>query len=237
MNQSWSVIIIAYNEEKTIASVIDQVQNFFKNNDVSVNELIVVDDGSDDNTNNIVKDIVNAGIDIKCIIHSENLGIGRALLSGYKNAEKENVMMIPADGQFDIDELSGNKNFSVNTYLSFYRKELKDYTLFRKVVTGMNRTFNKYFLNLGIKDVNWVKAYKTSELKSLNLKLESSLLGSEICAKLNVKGTRAIEIPSVYHKRSAGTAKGASFKNLIKALNELLKLTFAIRQFRKEQMK
>ncbi|MBK8551329.1 MAG: glycosyltransferase family 2 protein [Ignavibacteria bacterium] len=236
MNQSWSVIIIAYNEEKTIASVIDQVQNFFKKNNISDSEIIVVDDGSDDNTHNIIKDIVNAGSDIKRIRHSENLGIGMALLSGYKNAEKENVMMIPADGQFDIDELSENKNFSVNTYLSFYRKELKDYTFFRKVVTGMNRTFNKYLLNLGIKDVNWVKAYKTSELKSLDLKLESSLLGSEICAKLNVKGTGATEIPSVYHKRSAGTAKGASFKNLIKAVTELLKLTFVIRQFRKDKI-
>jgi hypothetical protein len=152
-------------------------------------------------------------------------------LTGYRNAKNENTIMIPADGQFDINELSKYKNFSQNTYLSFYREEMDEYSAFRRTITGMNRFFNKYFLNLEIKDVNWVKAYKTSDLLSLNLQLKSSLVGSEICAKLNIKGIKAKEISSVYHKRKAGTAKGASYKNLVNALKELIKLTLVIRKY------
>ena len=109
---------------------------------------------------------------------------------------------------------------------------MKEYTLFRKIITGLNKLYNKYFLGLEIMDVNWVKAYKTNELNELDLQLESSLVGSEICAKLNIKGVKAIEIPSVYHTRKAGIAKGASFSNLIKAFGELTKLAFVIRKYK-----
>jgi hypothetical protein len=59
-------------------------------------------------------------------------------------------------------------------------------------------------------------------------------VGSEICAKLRIKGIKAKEISSVYHKRKSGTSKGASYKNLAKALRELIKLTLVIRKYNKE---
>lgn len=233
MNQSWSVIILVYNEEETIAPVFHNAKKFLIENSISEFEIIIVDDGSRDNSEKIINDIKKTNAGLKYIRHPENLGIGKALLSGYKNACKENAIMIPGDGQFDINELKEYKNFSENTFLSFYRSEMRNYTPFRKVVTRLNKFFNKYFLNLSIKDVNWVKAYKTKDLKSLDLQLESSLVGSEICAKLNLKGYKAIEILSVYHRRIAGTAMGASAKNLTNALQELVKLAVVIRKFKK----
>lgn len=232
MNQSWSIIILVYNEEETISSVFFNLKKFLIENYISEFEIIIVNDGSNDNSEKIIMDIKEINSEVNYIRHPLNLGIGKALLSGYKNAVKENVIMIPGDGQFDITELSDYKNFPENTFLSFYRGDMSNYTLFRKTVSNMNMIFNKYFLSLSIKDVNWVKSYKTKDLKSLNLQLESSLVGSEICAKLNLKGIKATEILSEYHKRIAGKANGASAKNLIKAFRELIKLVTVIRKYK-----
>lgn len=233
MNQSWSVIIFAYNEEKTIASVIEKACIFLNRDESVTSEVVIVDDGSTDNSENIIKDIVKSNNNVRYIRHPKNLGIGPTLLTGYKNAEKENVLAIPGDGQFDINELNDHRNFPEKTFLSFYREELPEYSLFRKTVTKSYGFFNKIFLKLNVKDINWVKAFKTKDLKNLDLQLESSLVSSEICAKLCAQGFKSIEILSVYHQRQGGIPRGASMKTLSQAFIELLTLVKVVSVYKK----
>lgn len=231
LNQSWSIVIFGYNEGATLPSVTGEAQKFFETNNIPGSEILIVDDGSTDNTQSITNTLKGTIRCLRVIRHSTNLGIGPALVSGYTNAQCENVIAVPADGQFDINELKPNINIPEKAFVSFYREQVENYSLFRNLVTVTNKFFNRFFLNLNVKDVNWVKAYKTADLKSIDLKLHSSLIGSEICAKLQVMGYRAIEAPSVYHARIAGKARGASLKTVSHAVKELLKLVFIIKRF------
>jgi hypothetical protein len=92
--------------------------------------------------------------------------------------------------------------------------------------------FNKTFLGLTLKDVNWVKIYKLNELKKFDLKIRSSLIESEICSKLHFNGNRFIEIESRYLDRIGGESKGASFKIVKQALFDMLSLVIEITKFR-----
>lgn len=86
-----SVIICAYNEEKTVESVI---RSAFAN--YLVNDIIVINDGSTDNTGKIIESLKNE-ITITDIHFTENRGKGYAMASGIEKALNDIIVFIDAD--------------------------------------------------------------------------------------------------------------------------------------------
>ena len=84
-----TIIIPAYNEEEGIPIVITQLKGLTENY-----EILVVDDGSTDNTYKLA-----AEIGVKVIHHPYNKGYGAALKTGIRNAEADIVLFMDADGQ------------------------------------------------------------------------------------------------------------------------------------------
>jgi len=219
---------MCYNEERTIREVVENLYNVLSKISEDF-EIIIVDDGSTDNSKNIIKNLLSDKV--KAIFHSQNLGIGEVLRSGYFNANYEYVFIVPADGQFDLNELYLIKEIPEKSFISFYREDLKDYSIFRKLLTFYNNfIINKLILGIKTKDVNWVKIFPTSVIKTLDLKLRSSLIQTEICAKLEKIGYKPVEIPSKYLQRKDVKSK-VNFKIIIKAFFESFKLIYEVKKF------
>lgn len=231
-SQSWSIIIFSYNEQGTLRSVIESVQQFFDTIGCADNEIVIVDDGSTDNCREIVREAAENFPNIKAVYHPTNLGIGHALRSGYAAVQYENVSAVPADGQFNVAELIPYASLPQSTFVSLYRKENTIYSRGRNILSFVNKKLNAALLGIKIKDVNWVKIYKRAELERLNLKMKSSLVESEICAKLLMRKNSMIECESVYHPRRAGKSKGASFPVVLQAALETLKLACVVNLYR-----
>ena len=86
-------IIPAYNEEKAIKSVVECALKY--------GDVLVVDDGSDDNTYNLAK-----SADVKIVKHEKNMGKGAAIKSGLKEALNSNydvLILLDGDGQHNPD--------------------------------------------------------------------------------------------------------------------------------------
>lgn len=229
--QAWSIIILCYNEEGAIYETVKSVIQVLKKMHVVDYEIIIIDDGSRDKSRAIIESLKNNFKCVRVVRHSSNFGIGASLLSGYKCAKKENICALPGDGQFDIEELIPFKNVKDETFISFFRQEKTSYSFLRTSLSKINRLFNRLFLNIDLKDVNWVKIYKRKSLKVLELELTSSLVESEICAKLIKIGHMCVEVPSLYLPRKTGKSKGSSSKIVFQVLKEMIKLFFIVQSF------
>lgn len=91
-----SVIIPVYNEEKSIKKVIEAIPNHYEY------EIIVVNDGSSDNTLEVLKKIER---EIKIINHKINRGYGASILRGFAESTGEYIITIDSDGQHDPKEI------------------------------------------------------------------------------------------------------------------------------------
>lgn len=82
-----AVVIPAYNEEKTIGNVLEVLVNI----DI-ITDIIVVSDGSEDNTVNVAKDF-----NVKVIELKKNMGKSYAVLKGVNSTDAQIIMMLDAD--------------------------------------------------------------------------------------------------------------------------------------------
>jgi dolichol-phosphate mannosyltransferase len=227
---NWTIIIFCYNELGNFPRVFENVLTFLKKGNSKNFEIIIVDDGSTDGTSNLIQETKSKYPFVKVITHQTNMGIGRALKSGYENATMEYVCAIPGDNQFDIEELSNVHPFDNQNFYSFYRRNLYK-SLFRKLLHISNKLFNRIVLDLALKDVNWIKVYRNEQLTITNPELGSSIVESEICAKLYKMGCLPIELPSKYLNRDYGKPKGGSLKTIKQALSEVYELYWVVAKF------
>lgn len=100
MMSKFSVIIPVFNEGKYIATLLDQILQLFAPLKSIEYELIVIDDGSTDNTPDILR-----AYSIEVITHPQNRGYGASLKEGIKVAKYNNLMILDADGTYPPYEL------------------------------------------------------------------------------------------------------------------------------------
>ena len=94
-----SIIVPAYNEEKVIGRVVNQIQSVINELDFNY-EILVVDDGSGDDTANLARD---AGA--RVIQHPENIGNGAAIKTGIRQAKGNVIVMLDSDGQHPPEDI------------------------------------------------------------------------------------------------------------------------------------
>ncbi|MBI2133597.1 glycosyltransferase family 2 protein [Candidatus Woesearchaeota archaeon] len=93
-----SILIPVFNEEKSVARTIERIK---KTMGRQQHEIIVINDGSTDNTGDIIRGITG----IKAINHPYNIGYGASLKTGLKNAKGDWVLITDADGTYPIESI------------------------------------------------------------------------------------------------------------------------------------
>ncbi len=99
----FSIIIPCYNEENAIRGTVEQILRHVGAEDDY--EIIVVDDGSDDQTPAVLDEIYTASPKIRVMTHQRNLGYGAALKTGIRAARSELIVITDADGTYPNEQI------------------------------------------------------------------------------------------------------------------------------------
>ncbi len=224
---SLSIILPAYNEEENIESAILKTLEYAKKN-TSKYEIIVVNDGSKDNTEKIIKRVKRLDKNIKLITHKKNKGFGEAEKTGLRNSNMDFITLVPTDHQFDIKEL--NKYFLLfeqgADIVMGVRKHRKD-PFIRIVYSKVYGFF--IFLLFGMTwygDLDWVKVYRKKVINSIKITSTSAFVDAEIIIRSYKKGYKIKEVWVKHYPRKRGKAAGVNIKVIIRSMKELLSFWF-----------
>lgn len=172
MRPEFSVIIPVFNEEESLSELISSILESFKSFDRSY-EIIFIDDGSTDNSLELLKKYSRDHKNIHVISFRKNLGKSPALTVGFENANGNFVVTMDADLQDDpknIEKLFKKLESGEYDLVSGWRKERLD-TFLKKM---SSRFFNSFVIPLLFKlkfhDMNCgLKLYRSALAKELRI--------------------------------------------------------------------
>lgn len=216
-----SLAFPCYNEEDNIEKLVLKTVVILE--DISDNyEIIIVNDGSVDNTGIIAEKLSRNNKNIKVIHHKQNRGYGAAVASGLKAGKYDIIGFIDGDGQLDPAEIEKFlPYFHRSDIVVGYRIKRKDpfYRLVNSMLFGM---LIRLLYGLKIRDLNCAFKFFTKEvIDCIDIGSNGALINAEILIKAKKKGYTFTEVGVHHYSRLQGKQTGADLRVIIKAFTEL----------------
>lgn len=228
-----SIVIPCFNEEKYIEKTIKKV---LTSDTLGIKkEIVVVNDGSTDNTKAILEKIKRKnGIQV---IHKKNEGKGSALKEGFKNTSGEIVIIQDADLEYNPSDytillkpfIESNADIVYGSRLVTTAPHRVLY-YWHYVVNKFLTTFSNMLTNLNLTDMETgYKVFRGDLIRKITPNLESKSFGfePEITAKISkIPEVRIFEVGISYTGRTYKEGKKISWKDGLLALFEIIKYNF-----------
>ena len=221
-----SIVIPCYNERNTIEKIVETVRNAPLEN----KEIVIVDDGSQDGTQSVLKERISQIVD-QIIYHPVNRGKGAALRSGFAAASGDIILVQDADLEYDpadypvlLEPLMSGKADAV--FGSRFMGGRAHRVLFFWHMAG-NRfltLLSNIFTNLNLTDVETgYKAFKAPLIKAIQIEEDRFGVEPEITAKLARTGCRIYEVGISYSGRTYAEGKKINWRDGLRAIYAILR--------------
>ena len=215
---TYSIIIPVHNESNYLPKLLSALKTFSKNN-----EIIIIDDGSNDNSHNLLKDCNF----IKLIRLEKNLGKGFAIRKGMEIAKNENILI--TDGDLELDPLELKNLMRIKddeTSQTIIGTRYKTINPFHSILNFGNYFFTGLFnflYNSNITDaLCCAKAFKKTSINLKLLKSNGFDIDIELLIQLKKSGSQFFEIPLSYNRRKSNEGKKLKLSDGLVILKRLI---------------
>ncbi len=190
-------------------------------------EVIVIDDGSTDESPRIVDELASRYAGVKAIHHDKNRGYGAVIRTGIAHSTKDWVFYTDGDGQYDVRQLEllykARKGADV---VNGYKIRRSD-PWYRKILGNAYNCTVRFLFRLPIRDVDCdFRLMRGDIVRSLDLRSSGGSICVELIRALQSRGCRFKEVPVDHLPRRAGRSQFFRPKHLAVMGWELLKLAF-----------
>lgn len=234
-----SLILPALNEAENLRELVPRMIAYGKDLAPLKYEIIVVDDGSKDETRKIVDELKSKHPEHIVSIHNaRNRGYGFAIRQGINHSRYDLIFFTDSDGQFDIEDLnlllpliqSGVPDIVIG-----YRIDRKD-PWNRLFLSGCYNLVVRFLFDVSVKDVDCAfKLFRKDIFNKIKIGSRNFFINTEILAKAVFFGYRILEVGVDHLPRSAGTST-VSLKHMFVSLRELVRIWFEMRPLRKQSL-
>jgi dolichol-phosphate mannosyltransferase len=208
-----TVFIPAYNEQANLKSCVEVVSAKMQELDVTC-ELLIVDDGSQDNTSVIADELAATRAGVRTAHHPCNRGIGEAFITALSQAQGEWLILIPADLALEPGELRRYIGAASQADIVVgLRSDRSDYTLLRRLVSWTNIHLIQLLFGMKLRQFQYISMYRMEVLRDMHIEYSrSAFFLAEVLIKARDMGCRLVEVEIRYAPRPSGKPTGAKFK-------------------------
>lgn len=222
-----SVFFPFWNEEKNIDKVVTIALAILPGI-AQKYEVLLVDDGSQDNTREKAEALAKEHKFVKVIAHTPNRGYGAALRSGFEHSQYEYVVFTDGDLQFDFTQISKfvEKIIDADIVIGF-RKKRRDEKIFKRLLLmNLLKIWDFILFGFYFRDIDCgFKMFKRSALEQIApLRSEGAMITTEILAKATKKNLKIVEVGVDHFPRQFGKQTGANLFVIFRAVLESLTL-------------
>ncbi|UCE27802.1 MAG: glycosyltransferase family 2 protein [Candidatus Coatesbacteria bacterium] len=195
-------------------------------------EIIVIDDGSTDQTSAVLKELSGELPALRVITHLSNLGYGRALRDGFDAAYCEYVFYTDGDRQFDVGELARFvERAAPGRAVVGYRLERSEGTLRQFTSRAYNKLIQVLF-GLKLRDIDCsFKVFPAGAVPSLELKSDRFFIDTELMVKLKNAGVVIEELGVRHLPREYGRST-VSARHVFTTVREIIEMWGELRRKR-----
>jgi len=223
--KSISVFFPCFNDEKTIGPLIRGAKKILDKTAEKF-EIIVIDDGSTDNSRGELSKLSKEIRNLRLIFHRQNKGYGGALKSGFKAARYDFVFYTDGDGQYNIGELElllplMTADIDVVNGIKMFRND----PWYRVVIGNVYNFFVRNAFGIDINDTDCdFRLIRNSSLKKISLNCNSGAICVELVKKLQDSGAEFRQVSIHHYSRKHGNSQFFNWRRILNTGIELIKL-------------
>lgn len=233
---SLSILMPAFNEAEGIrravtasSSVATMLPDHFR-----LDQIIVVDDGSTDETPTILSDLASNNPRLTVLRHDGRQGLGGALRTGLAAVSTDMVLYTDADLPIDLNQVGPALNLAaddVGGIVSCYRLNPEVAGLRRRVYSQAYGALIQRLFRLAVRDVNFAaKVIRSDVLAGLQLSSTGSFVDVELLVRARNAGHPIRQVGLQYQPRQLGESKLSSPRVILQLLTELARIAPGLRR-------
>ena len=220
-----SVLVPAKDEAENLPLFMEQASATFRAMPEVSFEVVVIDDGSEDNSWAILEQLAGQYSFLRLARHRTRRGIADALRTGYLHARGRVLVFYPADLQFKPEDLP-------RLVAPILADEADMVTGFKEgkyekaLVSGVYNRLSRLLFDVKVKDLNSVKAYRREIMDGLPVRPDWHRYMVVIAA---AQGFKVAEVPVPLYPRNAGRSKFATWHRIPIGVLDMLSVWFELR--------
>ena len=231
INHLINIIIPCFNEEKFIEEVVNNVIKYSKFR----KKIIVVNDGSKDNSRSVLENLKNKNLIDVLINHNVNLGKGAAIRSGLKYVTEGIIIIQDSDFEYSPEDyqkllkpiIDGNADVVYGSRFLGGNDAKRVLYFKHRIANSILTFFSNVLTDINLTDMETgYKVFTKKSIQDITLVEDGFGFEPEITAKLAKKKIRFYEVAISYKGRTYEEGKKIRFKDALRAMYCILKYNF-----------
>lgn len=213
-----------YNDAKTVRRVTEKAEKFLKDT-ADKYEIIIINDGSPDDSGKIADQLAKEYPSVKVIHHPSNKGYGAALKSGFAAANYEIICFTDGDDEYDVFDF-----YKLIKLVDFYDliitfRYRRMYSRLRILISKVYNSVLRMMFRISYRDISTgLRLVKKSIIEDIDLESDGPFIGAELTIKIMLKGYRIGEVGIQTFPREFNQGSIVTTKNIFSTIRDIRKI-------------